>query len=233
MRNFPRDWTDLGRDDFLGRWYAEHYTNNAYSGAQGLLQRWMHRSIEPGKDQHYSQILELGADVGQHLPYVRHPFDQYIATDSRQVVSERYSDQRGGVVSFQIEDAHHLSFQDQQFDRVLCGCVLHHLFDPETAMMEIRRVLKIGGRADLFVSSDPGLMFRFARKIGPYRTAKKNGLGKVKQLVDARDHVGHALGILRLAKFVFREDDLKIETYPIPNLGWNLSLWSVVRVRRK
>ena len=44
-----------------------------------------------------------------------------------------------------VGDAHHLPFQDGEFERILCTEVLEHLLDPAKAIAEMRRVLQPGG----------------------------------------------------------------------------------------
>lgn len=44
-------------------------------------------------------------------------------------------------------DIHHMPFQDQQFDVVLCSHILEHVSDDIQAMSEIKRVLRPGGWA--------------------------------------------------------------------------------------
>ena len=46
-----------------------------------------------------------------------------------------------------VENALELSFPDKSFDAVWANGVLHHTGDTRRAMQEVRRVLKIGGRA--------------------------------------------------------------------------------------
>ncbi|PIQ98851.1 MAG: hypothetical protein COV66_13180 [Nitrospinae bacterium CG11_big_fil_rev_8_21_14_0_20_45_15] len=53
------------------------------------------------------------------------------------------------VPRFVLMDAHHLQFEDNSFDLVFGGAILHHL-NMVTALNEINRVLKPGGRI-LFV----------------------------------------------------------------------------------
>jgi hypothetical protein len=99
--------------------------------------------------------------------------------------------------------------------------------------MELRRVLKQNGSADLFVSSDPGFLFRLGRYLGPVREAKKMNLDGVKRLLDARDHRNHVAGLTRLIRHVFRDDDLKEQSYPFPFMSWNLSFWKVFHIIKK
>lgn len=148
----------------------------------------MHRSLEHKLSKRtFGQVLEIGANNAEHLTFVTHEFETYLLTDVSSPTTESLAEaeKRRGV-SFELEDAESLTFKDQTFDRVIVTCVLHHLYEPELALMEFRRVLKLGGQLDLLLPSDPGIPFRFARAIGPMRKAKSRGLGDVKRLVDAR-----------------------------------------------
>ena len=48
-------------------------------------------------------------------------------------------------LSFQVEDAAKLSFEDSSFDLVLSQNVFHHIPDWETAIKEVARILSSGG----------------------------------------------------------------------------------------
>jgi ubiquinone/menaquinone biosynthesis C-methylase UbiE len=52
----------------------------------------------------------------------------------------------GGSLEFRQGDAHHLPFPDLTFDACRVDRVLQHLEDPQRAIAEMARVLKIGGR---------------------------------------------------------------------------------------
>ena len=195
----------------------------------------MHKSIERAHTTktHFEKVLEIGANKGEHLQYVNHSFDQYFLTDikSHQLTELPTNEKRSGLI-FQREDARQLSFASKHFDRVLCSCVLHHINDAESALVEMRRVLKPGGVADLFLSSDPGFAFRIGRYLGPVREAKKLHLDGVKRLVDARDHLNHVAGLTRLIRHVFRNDIIIERSHPIPHFSWNLSFWKTFHIKR-
>ncbi len=48
-------------------------------------------------------------------------------------------------------DIHHLPFQDESFDGVICKSVLEHVADPRRVAGELYRVLKKGGKGFLYV----------------------------------------------------------------------------------
>jgi len=229
----PVNWVDLSPTDFVSKWYNEQYQSCTYCNAAGFSQRFMHRSMEQNHTvkNHFGRVLEIGANRGEHLGYVRHTFDSYFLTDiqtfDKSVLPN--TELRNGLI-FQREDATQLSFDNQSFDRVLCSCVLHHVSDAESALTELRRVLKTGGSADIFLSSDPGFLFRLGRYIGPVREAKKLGLDGVKRLVDARDHRNHVAGLTRLIRHVFRDDTISERSYPVRYMSWNMSFWKIFHI---
>jgi ubiquinone/menaquinone biosynthesis C-methylase UbiE len=195
----------------------------------------MHRSLERGYERgtFFRSVLELGGNLGEHLEYVNHAYDEYVLTDRFDSMSNA-AKQALGVrrIRFEAEDAEALSFADSSFDRVLNTCLLHHLKNPEDALLEVRRVLRPGGVADIFLSSDPGLAFRLARWIGPRLSARLKGEEDLKTLMDARDHINHAGGLRRLIQHVFRLDSVKERSYPLRGMTWNSSLWHTFRVTK-
>ena len=70
----------------------------------------------------------------------------YVADGEENVRRAGFAEDR---FSFQVMDAHKMTFPDNSFDIVAGWSILHHL-DPDTAMNEIHRVLKPGGRVLLW-----------------------------------------------------------------------------------
>jgi phosphatidylethanolamine/phosphatidyl-N-methylethanolamine N-methyltransferase len=231
------EWINLERSAFIERWYDQQYRENAYGGVAGLMQSYMHRSLERGYDSttHFQRVLEVGGNTGEHLEFVRHAYETYTLSDLEDRRDEVRIREHGlRNVQFAQANVLRLPWGDASFDRVVNTCVLHHVNDAEAALGEIRRVLRIGGVADVFLTGDPGLAFRLGRYLGPMRTARSAGLTDVKRLMDARDHVNHVGGLLQLISHVFRHDRVARRSYPFNLPGWNASLWHTFRfVKRR
>ena len=230
-----QNWFDLSREDFMSNWYKHEYESNSYGGATGIAQKLMHQSLEKSysKETNFDRVLEIGGNAGEHLSYVKHQYAEYILSDLHDVLTDTQKAQLRTInITFVQADALALPWHDETFDRVLNTCVIHHVSDPELALSEIRRVLRPGGTADIFLTSDPGMAFRLARRVGPLRSANRRGLGDVKRLVAARDHRNHIGGLRVLLKHVFRNDTFTESTYPIPRMPWNLTLFHTFRVMK-
>ncbi|HWP61366.1 MAG TPA: class I SAM-dependent methyltransferase [Candidatus Paceibacterota bacterium] len=98
-----------------------------------------------------------GVDIAQNFIDAA---DRYKATQN---ISNAY---------FACAPAEQLPYPDQHFDAVMCGEVLEHVFDADIALAEIKRVLKIGGRACISVpnlNADGTLWGRLLRLLGARR----------------------------------------------------------------
>ena len=225
-------WLELDRRAFLDQWYSTQYAPSTYTGAAGQVQRWMHTSLERGYSDttSFPVCLELGANIGEHFKFIKHSYSTYILSD----ISERVGDaihSDAGVVRIQAS-AENIPLNDDSCDRVLHACLLHHVAEPESVLGEVRRVLKPGGIADLFLPCDPGMLFRLSRWIGPARSSRKQGLGDIKRLVDARDHRNHVGSLQRLIAHHFRGDRIERRSYPLRGLTWNSALWFTYRITK-
>ncbi len=61
---------------------------------------------------------------------------------------------------FEVADIHRLKYKNESFDFVFALEVLEHVLKPNDALLEIKRVLKIGGEGIFLVPTDT-LLFRF------------------------------------------------------------------------
>src|SRR5256885_185012 len=96
------------------------------------------------------RVLEIGCGVGTDGAQFAKAGADYTGVDLTEAAVElartrfEVSGLRGG---FQVADAENLDFADESFDLVYSHGVLHHTPDIESAIREIHRVLKTGGRA--------------------------------------------------------------------------------------
>lgn len=132
----------------LGTGYLGFFAHNAGTRytftrrMEGVLQLLPALSAE-------SQVLEIGCGAGLLCLWLAQQAHRVVGTDisffvldfARQV--QQYLQQRN--VLFQMSDAECLPFGDNTFDVVMCSEVLEHLLHPETALREMRRVVKPTG----------------------------------------------------------------------------------------
>jgi ubiquinone/menaquinone biosynthesis C-methylase UbiE len=72
-----------------------------------------------------------------------------IAQEMIEIAKEKQVELNVNNVEFEVGDSYNLSYLDMSFDKVLASNVLHLLYEPQTALDEIRRVLKNDGEAIL------------------------------------------------------------------------------------
>jgi len=129
------------------RYYAEHYSEILNSGGLGLVSRYIHSRLEKNIDIDAEVVLELGAGLGQHLSFVKHKFARYYETDIRDenLPNRKQRENFNGKVIKMKLDAQDLSFiQNGSISRIVSNCLLIHLDDPEKALKEWKRCLRIG-----------------------------------------------------------------------------------------
>jgi SAM-dependent methyltransferase len=93
--------------------------------------------------------LNLGTGEGDYDPMIASHCRQLISCDinERDVRFARESNQNIPNVTYQVENALHLSFPDDHFDVIVSVDVMEHVGDPERMLEEIERVLKPDGFA--------------------------------------------------------------------------------------
>jgi len=89
------------------------------------------------------------------------------------------AEHRAGNVLFVAADAEALPFRDAVFDRVTCRIALHHFPDVRTALAEMARVTRPGGRIGIIDSTVPG---------DPSLDAFLNGVVKVRDPSHVRSY---------------------------------------------
>jgi len=213
----------------LDTFYSFHYQKVLRAGLVGKAQDRTHKALEkrarPG--QRFPRVLEVGAGNGEHFPFVRHEFDEYVESDLREDGRREDTDPRR---TFTIADAQDLPFEDNDFDRVVATCLLLHLPMPEMALREWRRVTKPGGQLDLLVPCDPGFLVRLMRWFLTAPAVRRSGFRGYK-LFNARDHRNHIGSINELVRWVFRADELRVTRYPLKIPSWNLNAYFIYSIK--
>lgn len=205
--------------------YGHHYEKVLRTGAVGQAQDRTHRALEKHAppESHFPRVLEVGAGSGEHFPFVRHSFDEYVETDLRPRSAQSLQDPRR---TFEVADAQELPFASGCFDRVVATCLLLHLPDPERALNEWRRVLRPGGQASLLVPCDPGMLVRSLRAVLTAPAVRRSGFEGYR-LFNARDHRNHVGSIDQLVRWAFRADRLHVSRFPLGVPSWNLNAFFI------
>jgi len=128
--------------------------------------RWRKEVIRRARLQAGDLLLDLGAGTGDlaHEALRQQPGCRVVAADftlGMMLAGKRES----GRITWAAADALHLPFADSSFDAVVSGYLLRNVADLPQALVEMRRVLKPGGR---WVALDttrpqPGVLAPFIR----------------------------------------------------------------------
>lgn len=222
----------------VSNWYENRYNQiNLSANPQNLGFRFMHSLLEktlphtPTKKEGI-RILEIGANRGEHIDFVRDEWGEYLATDVRDLQVGEINQLLTKGAKFLTADVENLPFGSDSFDRVIVTCVLHHLSDPVSALSEIRRVLKPEGIASILLPHDPGFLYRFLRNFTSVRKAAKLGLRNQLELVHAFEHRNHYLSLRMLIANEFENDIIFLKRFPFRFTSYNLNLLSVYQIQK-
>lgn len=108
---------------------------------QFIMLRLTHQAITEAKKVARGKLVDIGCG---HMPYRRQLLPQvesYTGVDHPQV----HKLYRSAVLPDVLADAHSLPFKDGSFDIALMLQVLEYLAQPQQALTEAYRILKIGG----------------------------------------------------------------------------------------
>lgn len=210
-------------ETLVSRW-LENYDSSTYGkGLSGTVLRRTHGLIERpfGPDVHLPQVLEVGAGTLAHLPFVRHRFDRYVASDFDQSVLDAAAAKPlpQGVELMRIDGAE-LPFADDSMDRLIATHVLEHVPHPHEAVAEWVRVLKPGGVLSIILPCDPGLAWRIGRYLGPRKQAEKAGLPYDYYM--AREHINAIHNLSNILDFHFPKREVTWWPSRIPSADLNL-----------
>jgi phosphatidylethanolamine/phosphatidyl-N-methylethanolamine N-methyltransferase len=215
-------------------WYESEYNKvNASAMPGSVSSKILHRFLEQGQSHnYYPNVLEIGSNNGEHLPFVKHKFDTYYATDLKISTELIKKQEIFSGLKAQVADVQNLPFETETFDRVLATCVFHHLADPSKAFRECLRVTKQGGIITIIIPNDPGIAYRAARRMTTVRNAQKRGLRAEVDLLHALEHLNHFLSLISISKSVFENQRMKIQSFPMSGLSHHFNLISKLTIQK-
>lgn len=140
--------------------------------------RWLGRMRDRLLEEAHGDVLEIGGGTGANLLHYRH-VDRVVITEPDAEMRKRLEGRVGSAaVKVELLDApaEELPFPDHSFDTVVSTLVLCTVDDPERALVEIRRVLRPGGRL-LFIEhgGDTGRRGDWQRRLDPVWTKVARG----------------------------------------------------------
>jgi phosphatidylethanolamine/phosphatidyl-N-methylethanolamine N-methyltransferase len=207
--------------------FAEVYDESNYtSPLQSSVMRSSHKLVEKEFDPrvYFSRVLEVGAGTGEHLPFIRHRFDEYTLTDldpkTLEVAKRKLATTQNAKLKFEVQTGGGLSYADNTFDRLIATHVLEHIYQPHLVLKEWRRVIKHGGTLSILIPTDPGMAWRLGRHFGPRKNAIAKGIAY--DYVMAREHVNSCNNLIAILRHYFPKSKEAWWPFPIPSIDLNL-----------
>ena len=169
-KNYRGMWEDLGAD--AGRGYLEIKFQPTYRiGLTNYVrEEQIYKFLDPKPDD---VVLDVGCASGRQVFQIAKKIKAGHGIDIAQSFideANRYKTERGFVNTFFTRAVGEtLPYEDQQFTKIICAEVLEHVFDKDTALREMLRVLRPGGTLVITVpnlNADGTLWGRFLRLIG-------------------------------------------------------------------
>lgn len=221
MLSDDKAWTDY-REKF-----AQVYDESNYaSPLQSFVMRASHKLTEKPYDEkaNFDRVLEIGAGTGEHLPFVRHRFNQYVLTDldpkTLEVAQRKLMGQHDGKLSFDVQSAEGLNYDDNSFDRLIATHVLEHIYQPHLVLRDWYRVTKHGGVLSILIPTDPGMAWRLGRHVGPRKNALAQGIAY--DYVMAREHVNSCNNLIAILRHYFPHAKEDWWPFPVASIDLNL-----------
>ena len=147
-------------------WYNFRHWSIFRSELEALAERWQKGSL-----------LNIGCAHGPDFLPFRNNFELYGVDFSTEMLrlAQRYAAKFEFNVNLVLADAVHLPFADETFDRAISVATYHHIrgkSERQTALNELRRVLKPGGEVFITVWNrwQPGFWFKGKEVAIPWRT---------------------------------------------------------------
>jgi len=97
--------------------------------------------LEPTKEQ---AVLDIGGGTGFIASKIKPRVKKVVLIDDSNKMLKR-AKRYEGLELCQVK-SHQIPYPDNYFDSIICTDVLHHIKDIEPTILEMKRVLKVGGK---------------------------------------------------------------------------------------
>lgn len=224
-----KSFNAISRKNILDKYYSEFY--DKYLTEASLIRisnRTLERRIEHNSNKLDNYVLEIGGGRGGHIKYVSNfPQKHYVILDPRETSKPvmRKLKKLSSKIKFVSGVAEEIPFPNGYFDRVISTCALAHLDDPFVSLLECHRVTKENSTLSFLIPTDPGILNQLVKKI--YSYPKLNKLSEYPaSLIYALDHRNSVNNLVAIIRYVFRNDDIKMNYYTffIPSVNFNLAV---------
>lgn len=188
--------------------------------------RWTFRNFPRAAAAH-TRLLDLGSGTGRHALFFAREGYQTAAADFSPVAIQELqtaASQHGLAIDGRVAGAEALPFADDSFDGVLAFGVLYYL-GPQAmrqAVLELRRVLKPGGRAFVMIKSNRDARAAHAEKMA----ASQYRLLPTEQEITWPSEIGMTLTLLDrrgVQSYFSCFDRLTIDRSTVTHLGGRLT----------
>ncbi len=233
MTESERHGVDDDPESIVRDWYDNYYSRVTATADGSFFYKYTHRSMERpfDKDDSFDRVLELGGNRGEHIPFIRHQFRDYLLTDlyPPKLIPALEADAR---IQTATCDAGEIPYPPASFERVIATCLMHHVDSPFRVAQEIRRVTAPHGVITILVPTDPGFAYRVGKALTSGRAARREGLADRHRLLNALDHPNHFLSIKEQLRHVFRDDAVSINWFPFRVPSMSVNALTVFTIRR-
>lgn len=128
----------------------KHFNSNAVeydSSFDGKFVKVMYQSVlEELEKEKEGKFLDVGCGTGNVLCKLVNGKRELFGIDLSENMVKESKKRMGRDADIMVADAEHIPYKDNMFDTLVCNASFHHYPHPEKALMEMKRILKNGGR---------------------------------------------------------------------------------------
>lgn len=225
--------------DFYERSYESFYYAGAGACSSSIYQRRIRGMIPPNIT---GIVLELGSRNFEMTSVIAPKLqgaNLVLGLDlhSPNSIARKAAEVLGFPVSAIVADVENIPLDSASIDLVFHGCFLHHLERPLDALIEIRRVLRVGGTVVYYLPCHPGWLTRIWQRLFSDRHLSRIARAAHfpefnPRFIDAVHHRGHYASLRELIRTVHLDDEMKTVSYPLKIRSWNLKAFDIIAIKK-